>query len=308
MALAGSAFAQAYPSKPIRLVIPAQSGALEIMGRSVTQKMVEPLGQPIVVEARPGANGMIGSDMVAKAAPDGYTILLATSSTHGSAPYSYKNLPFDPVKDFTPIAPGVVTVNMIAASNNLPAANIRELIDYARKNPGKVTFSSSGQGSVLHMIGEMFAQQAGVTLLHVPYKGSGPAMAAVLTGEVDLAVTGTAEVMPLVKAGKARVFALTENFRYKPLPDIPALTEVLPGFEKPPGWFAFFGPAGMQRPVVARLNEEMVKALKAPDVSGKLEGFGFVVTPGSPEDLAQLLKRSLAIYGQAAKLAGIKPE
>jgi tripartite-type tricarboxylate transporter receptor subunit TctC len=308
LAFSGAVSAQAYPSKPVRLIIPAASGALEIMGRAVTQKMAEPMGQPFVVEARPGANGMIGSDHVAKSAPDGYTILLATSSTHASAPYSYKSMPYDPVKDFTPLAPAVSTVNVVASSLAFPASSVAELIDYAKKNPGKVTYSTSGVGSVLHMIGEMFQQQFGVSLTHVPYKGSAPAMTAVVTGEVNIGFTGTAEAIPQLRAGKARILAVTESTRYKPLGEVPALAEFLPAYEKPPGWFAFFGPAGMPQPVVGRLNAEMVKALNAPDVVGTLAKFGFVVTPGSPEELAQLLKRSLDIYARAAKLAGVKPE
>ena len=307
-ALSGAAVAQDFPSKPIRLIIPAASGALEIMGRAVTQKMSEAYGQPIVVEPRPGANGMIGSDFVAKSAPDGYTILLATSSTHASAPYSYRNMPYDPVKDFTPLAPGVTTVNLIAVANGLPVGNIRELIDYAKKNPGKLTYSTSGTGSVLHMIGEMFQSQFGVKLTHVPYKGSAPAMVAIVSGEVDMGITGSSETLPQLKAGKLKVLAATETSRYRDLPDVPALVELLPSYDKPPAWFAFFGPAGMQRPVVNRLNAEMVKALSMPDVSGPLLKFGFFTTPGSPEDLAALLKRSLALHGEAAKLAGIKPE
>ena len=304
-----NALAQAYPSKPIRLVVPFPPGAgLDAMARMVGQKMAETLGQPIVPENRVGANGMIGSEFVARAAPDGYTIGMGTSSTHGSAPYSIKNLSYDPVKDFTPIATAVTTVIVVAAANNFPVNNVRELIDYAKKNPGKVTYSSSGIGGALHMVAEMFESQFGVDLLHVPYKGSSPAIQAVVSGEVNLAFNGTSETVPQWKAGRLKVLAAAESQRFPGLPDVPALVEFLPGYERPPGWFAFFGPAGMQRPVVLRLNESIVKGLKSPDVGPKLENQGLFVVAGSPEHLANLLKRSLELYGQAAKLAGVKPE
>jgi tripartite-type tricarboxylate transporter receptor subunit TctC len=304
-----TAFGQPYPSKPIRLIVPFPPGAgLDAMARMVGQKMAETLGQPLVPENRVGANGMIGSELVARAVPDGYTIGMGTSSTHGSAPYSIKNLSYDPVKDFTPIATAVTTVIVLAAANNAPFSSVKELIDYAKKNPGKVTYSSSGVGGALHMVAEMFESQFGVDLLHVPYKGSSPAIQAVVSGEVNLAFNGTSETVPQWKAGRLKVLAAAESQRFPGLPDVPALAEILPGYERPPGWFAFFGPAGMQRPVVLRLNEAIVKGLKSPDVGPKLENQGLFVVAGSPEHLAALLKRSLELYGQAAKLAGVKPE
>ncbi|OGA26489.1 MAG: hypothetical protein A3I01_10010 [Betaproteobacteria bacterium RIFCSPLOWO2_02_FULL_65_24] len=307
--LAFAAQAQTFPSKPIRLIVPfPPSSGLDTMGRLVSQKMSESFGQPVVVENRAGANGMIGSEFVARAAPDGYTLSLGTSSTHGSAPYVIKNLTYDPVKDFTPIATAVTTVIVVAAANAFPANSIREAIDYAKRNPGKVTYSTSGVGGALHMVAEMFEAQFGVHLVHIPYKGSAPAINAVVAGEVNLGFNGTSESVRLARAGKLKILAAAESERYAGLPDVPALAELLPGYERPPGWFAFFGPAGMARPVALRLNEAIVKGLKAPDVASKLEAQGLNVVAGSPEHLARLLKRSLELYGQAAKLAGVKPE
>jgi tripartite-type tricarboxylate transporter receptor subunit TctC len=308
-ALAAAAGAQAYPTKPIRLIVPFPPGSgLDTMGRMVASKMGEQFGQPVVVENRAGANGAIGLENAARSAPDGYTLVLGTSSTHGSAPYSTKNLPYDPVRDFTPIATAVTTVIVIAAANNFPVNTIRELIDYAKRNPGKVTYSTSGVGGALHMVAEMFEAQFGVDLVHVPYKGSAPAITAVVAGEVNVGFNGTSESVRLAKTGKLKILAAAESERFPGLPDTPALAELLPGYERPPGWFAFFGPAGIPGTVVQRLNEAIVKALKAPDVAAKLEAQGLFVVAGRPEHLANLVKRSLVLYGQAAKLAGLKPE
>lgn len=305
----GPAFAQSFPTKSIRMIVPfPPASGLDTMGRLVSQKLSESFGQPVVVENRAGANGMIGSEMVARSTPDGYTLLTGTSSTHASSPFSIKNLSYDPVKDFTPITAGVTTTIVLAAATSLPVNSVKELLEYAKRNPGKLSYSSSGTGGALHMVGEMFKSSFNIDILHVPYKGSAPAITALATGEVTLSFNGTSESVALAKAGKIRILAVAEPRRYIHLPDVPALAELLPNYERPPGWFGFFGPAGMQQTVVARLNGEMVKALNAPDVSDKLDQIGLTVIGNTPAEFAALLKRSIELYGVAAKLAGVKPE
>lgn len=301
--------AQTFPNKAIRVIVPfPPASGLDTMGRLVSQKLSESLGQPVVVENRAGANGMIGSELVARSAPDGYTLLTGTSSTHASSPFSIKNLSYDPVRDFTPITTGVTTTIVLAAATSLPVNSVKELLEYGRKNPGKLSYSSSGTGGALHMVGEMFKSSFNIDILHVPYKGSAPAITALATGEVTLAFNGTSESVALAKAGKIKILAVAEPRRYIHLPDVPALAEVLPNYERPPGWFGFFGPAGMQQPVLSRLNGEIVKALNTPDVTAKLDQIGLTVIGNSPAEFAALLKRSIELYSQAAKLAGVKPE
>jgi len=309
LSFAGLASAQNFPAKPLRLIVPfPPASGLDTMGRLVAAKLSESFGQSVVVENRAGANGMIGSELVARSAPDGYTLLTGTSSTHASSPFSIKNLSYDPVKDFTPITAGVTTTIVLAAATTLPVNNVRELLEYAKKNPNKLSYSSSGTGGALHMVGEMFKSSFNVDILHVPYKGSAPAITALATGEVTLAFNGTSESVELARAGKIKILAVAEPKRYVHLPNVPALAEVLPNYERPPGWFGFFGPAGMQRPVVGRLNMEMVKALNASDVSAKLDQIGLTVIANTPEEFSTLLARSIELYRQAAKLAGVKPE
>ena len=309
LGIATAALSQTYPSKAIRIIVPfPPASGLDTMGRLVSIKLGDAFGQAVVVENRAGANGMIGSELVARAAPDGYTLLTGTSSTHASSPFSIKNLSYDPVKDFTPITAGVTTTIVLAAANSLPVNSIKELLAYARKNPGKLTYSSSGTGGALHMVAEMFKSTFSIDILHVPYKGSAPAIMALATGEVTLAFNGTSESVALARAGKIRILAVAEPKRYVHLPDVPALGEVLPGYERPPGWFGFFGPPGMQKPVLSRLNSEIVKALNTADVRDKLDQIGLTVIGNTPEEFASMLKRSIELYGQAAKLAGVKPE
>jgi len=303
------AHGQAFPSKPIRIIVPfPPASGLDTTARLVAQKTGESTGQPVVVENRAGANGLIGTELVARSAPDGYTVLTGTSSTHASAPYITLKLPYDPVKDFTPISNAAMTTIVISSYPGLPITSIRELIDYAKKNPGKLTYSSAGVGNALHLVGEMFKHSFGLDIVHVPYKGAGPALTALVSGEVSMTVNGSPESAPLGRAGKIRMLALAETQRWPGLPEVPALAEILPGYERPPGWYGFFGPAGLPQGVLARLNGEFVKALNAPDVRTKLEAAGLVVSPGTPEQFAALLARSMELYAQAVKIAGVRPE
>jgi tripartite-type tricarboxylate transporter receptor subunit TctC len=304
-----AADAQNYPNKMIRVVVPFSPGSgLDTTGRLVSQKLSEAFSQAVVVDNRPGANGEIGSLQVSRSAPDGYVLLLGTTSTHASAVHTSKNLAYDPIKDFTPIAATVSTVVALNVHPSVPAKTAKELIDYAKRNPGKLSYSSPGIGNGLHLIGEMFNAAAGVDIVHVPYKGSAPSAAALVSGEVQISYNGMPESLPNVRAGKIRMLAITESERYPAVPEVPTLNEMLPGFERPPGWFGFFGPPALPRAIVSRLNVEIVKAINAPDVKPKLEQSGLAVIAGTPEQFADLLKRSIDLYGKAVKIAGVKPE
>jgi tripartite-type tricarboxylate transporter receptor subunit TctC len=302
------AFAQAYPTKPIRLVIPFPPGGVDITGRLLANKMGEFLGQPVVVENRGGANGLIGSEHVARSAPDGYTILLTTPSTHVTAVFLQKSIPYDPVKDFTPLCAVLEPVSLLIVNPSLPVNSVQELMAHARNNPGRLTYSSSGIGSVFHLTGEALKEAANVNILHVPYKGTGPALADVVAGRIDMGFNALSTLRPQINAGKVKVLAVAESRRYAGLPNVPTVGEGVPGFNKPSTWFGFFGPAGMPRAVVQRLNADMVKTANAPDLREKLDEGGFSVIAGTPEEFAAILEKGLEVYGKLVKSVGLKPE
>lgn len=301
--------AQAWPARPVRIVVPFPAGsALDLLARMVAPRMQEAYGQPVVVENRVGANGMIATEMVAHSAPDGYTIQIGTSGTHVTAIFLNKNVPYDPVKDFTPITAAVEPATCVVVNPSLAVGSIRELIDYAKRNPGKLSYGSSGVGSVFHLAGELFNQTARVELVHVPYKGVAPAMTDVVAGQILVNFTSVADAMSNIKAGKVRVLAVLESKRYPGLPEVPTVTETLPGFQKPATWFGFLGPAGLPQPILARLNGEIVKAVTASDARAKLEGMGMNVIADTPEQFAALIKSGIEQYGRIVKSAGIQPE
>ena len=309
LAMPVASLAQAWPSKPIRLIMPFPgSSSVDVVARLVAQKMSESLGQPVVVEPRPGANGMIGSDVVAKSAPDGYTLQIATPSTHVTSLFLSKNVPYDPVKDFTPITAAVEPATCLAVYSDLPVKNVAELVEYAKRNPGRLSYSSSGIGSVFHMTGEIFNQAAGTNLLHVPYRGAAAALIDLIAGRVPVAFVAVGDALPQARAGKLRILAVLEASRYAGLPDVPTVGETLPGFKKPPSWFGFFGPAGLPPALVARVHAEIIKALNAPDVRARLGDGAMIVIGNTPENLAAMLKNGIDVYGRLIKAAGILPE
>jgi tripartite-type tricarboxylate transporter receptor subunit TctC len=307
---AGASFAQGYPSKPIRVVVPFPGGPSGVdQGlRVAQQKIAEFLGQPLVIDNRSGANGTIGSDYVAKSAPDGYTLLFTTPSTHITAVFLSKNLPYDPVKDFTPISAMLEPVTGLVANPDIPVSNIRELIDYAKRNPGKLSYASSGIGSVFHLTGELFKQVASIDLLHVPYKGTQQALTDTMSGANSLALSAVSGVMPLAKSGKLKLLAVLEAKRFSRLPDVPTIGESLPGFEKPASWFGFFGPAGLPPAIVSRVQADVARGANVPEVRDRLEEMGLVVIGSTSTEFAAILRRGYEVYGQAAKAAGVKPE
>lgn len=260
-----------YPNKPIRFVVPAATGGpTEITARLIGQKMQETLGQPVIIDARPGAGGNLGADLVAKAAPDGYTILMATIGTHAVNQTLYKKLPFDPTRDFAPVSQVVQYPLILVVNPKLPVNNVRELIAYAKKNPGKLNRASGGSGTSMHLSGELFRAQAGIDMPHIPYKGSAPALTDLIGGQVDLMFDSMITALPQVQSGKLRALAVTGGKRSPAVPEIPTVAESgLPGYSAV-GWIGVIAPAGTPQPVIAKLNDAIVKALNNPEVRATL--------------------------------------
>jgi tripartite-type tricarboxylate transporter receptor subunit TctC len=309
--LVGSAptTAQNWPSRPITIVVPFPPGpALDLVARQVAAKMAGPLGQAVVVENRTGANGTIGSNGVARAAPDGYTLLAATVGTHVTALHLIKNLPYDPIKDFTPIIAAVEPVTCLAVTASLPVNSVPELIAYAKAHPDELSFGSSGVGSVFHLMGELFNETAGVKIKHVPYRGVAPALQDVIGGHIPMVFISVSNAEPAAKAGQVKILAVLEPTRYSKMPDVPSISEIIPAFRKPSSWFGFFGPPGLPAPIVNRLNAEMSKALTDPDVVKNLDANAFAVIGGTPQQFADLLKDGIQRYGTLIKAVGVQPE
>ena len=306
MSLSAACLAQAYPSKPVRVIVPFPPGGVDVLTRVITTQMTQVTGQPVILENRAGANGIIGSEFVMRAAPDGYTLLVTTSSTLITSLFLSKNVPFHPVRDFTPIGSMYEGVQTLAVRAGLPVNSVKELIDYARRNPGKLTYATSGIGSAFHMHGEEFKQLAGVDLLHVPYKGTGPAAVAIVSGEVDMAFPSFGNLGG--NLGKVKVLALTDSKRYARYPDIPTLEETLPAFKRIPGWIALFGPAGLPEPIVRRINADMLTALRAPEVKSALARHDSVDIGSTPAELAASIRSTMELTASLARMIGIKPE
>jgi tripartite-type tricarboxylate transporter receptor subunit TctC len=306
-AASGAAHSQQYPAKPVRMVL-ALGGGAEVAARAIGDRLAQSMGQPFLVEAMPGAGGSQGAETVARAAPDGYTIGLITPNTHVYRPYIVQNLSYDPIKDFTPIGKITDTYSCLVAHTSFPAATFAEFIEYARRNPGKVSYATTGIGTGHHLNAEQIMQRTGISFVHVPYKGGNQQMQDLLGGQIPVASVIIGTVAPYLKSGKIRVLAVFGNRRYKTLPDVPTVPEVIPGFESLIGWMGYVGPAGLPQPIVARLHKEIGAAIGDPGFQAKLEGIGFVVDPGTPEELSSLIKRDLATAGRLAKMAGIKPE
>ena len=300
--------AQTWPSRPISIVVPFPPGPLDVVARWVAPKLSEALGQPAVIEHKPGANGAIGSNFVVRAEPDGHTIMAGTVGTHVTSVHLTKSLPYDPIKDFTPIAAAVEPVTCLVVHSSVPVNSVAELVAYAKSKPGELSYGTSGVGSVFHLMGELFNQTAGVKIQHVPYRGVGPAMQDVVAGHIPIVFTSVSTALPNVAGGRIKILAVLEPTRFAKLPDTPSISDVLPAFRKPSSWFGFLGPAGLPQPVVARLNAEIIKGLNAPDVLPKLEDSGYTVIGGSPESFGALIKDGIERYGAIIKEAGIQPE
>jgi tripartite-type tricarboxylate transporter receptor subunit TctC len=305
-----TAVAQTWPAaRPVTMVVPFPPGpARDLVARLVGGKISDALGQTVVVENRSGANGTIGSSLVARATPDGYTLLAATAGTHVTAVHLMKHLPYDPLKDFAPIVAAVEPVTCLAVHSTVPVDTVEELIAYARSHPDELSYGSSGLGSVFHMMGELFNQTAGVRIKHVPYRGVAPAMQDVISGHIPMVFISVSNAIPAMQTGRVKILAVLEPTRYPKLPQVRSMSESVPAFQKPSSWFGFFGPAGLPREIVTRLNIEMVQALNASDVRGKLEDNGMTVIGGTPEQFGALMQDGIVRYGAIIKATGIQAE
>jgi len=308
LALATGAFAQTFPSKPIKLIVTyPPGGGADLMARLVAPRMAETLGQPVVVENKPGAGGQIGAGEVARAAPDGYTILL-DAANHAVNPSLYATLPYDPAKAFASISLLVRFPNVLVVNPQFPAKDVKELIAMAKAKPGSVAFASSGSGSAQHLAGELFRQRAGVDMTHIPYKGGGPALNDVIGGQVPIFFGNMASSLPHVKAGKLRALAITGSKRSDALPDVPTMAEAgLPDYEVYE-WNAIFAPAGTPAPIVAKLAEAIAKALHAPDVRERVASLGGEIAALGPHDTARFVSEQTETWGKVIRAARIKPE
>lgn len=304
------ALAQAYPSKPVRMVVPyAAGGATDTVARAVGNRLSEALGQPVVIDNRGGAGGMIGSDIVAKAAPDGYTLLLTVGPPHTAFPFFMKSIPFDTVKDFTPIVIVGTAPQAIVVHPSLAVASVKELIDYAKKNPGKLSFGTSGVGSSQHMGGVLLNRAAGIDMVHVAYKGGAPALNDVLGGQIPVGIVILSNVITHARAGKLRLLAVLEAQRAKAAPDTPTVAEAgVPGYAVPDTWIGLVGPAKLPAAIVDQANAAVLKALGFPDVRARLEAAGFEVKGNTPKEFAEGITRGYETYRKITTEAGIKPE
>jgi tripartite-type tricarboxylate transporter receptor subunit TctC len=307
LAVPAPAPAQTYPVKPIRMIVNfPPGGGTDVTARILQPHLAKELGQPIIIDNRGGAAGAIGAEIAARSAPDGYN-LLWTLSSHTTNPSLYEKLPFNTEKDFVPISLGANGPQLLVANNALPVRDIRELIAYAKANPGKLTFASPGIGSPGHLAGELFKQQAGIDMLHIPYKGAGPAIPDVIGGQVQLLFSAAAGTLAHVRAGKLRALGVTSAKRSVGAPDIPAIGEVLPGYELP-SWFGLLAPAGTPKPIVERLHQALVRVLAIPEVRDTLVAQGFDPVGSTPQQFADQIRAELKLWPKVIRAAGIKGE
>jgi tripartite-type tricarboxylate transporter receptor subunit TctC len=305
LAGSGSAFAQAYPAKPIRFVVPYPAGGpLDTVARLLAQKVGESVKQPVVVENRAGAGGNIGADHVAKSAPDGYTLLMGAVATHAINPSLYRQVPYDPVRDFVAVTMIASTPNVLVVHPSIPAANVREFIAHAKANPGKLNFGSGSTGSAGHLAGELFKTLAGVDMAHIPYKGAAPAMQDLIAGRLQLMFDNYASANAQVKAGKVKALAVTTARRSSLAPELPTVAESgLPGFDIST-WFGLLVPARTPPEIVERLHAEFTRALAAPDVREKVVGLGAEPVGDRPEEFAAFIRAEAAKYAKVIKASG----
>ena len=308
--VAGMATAQTYPNKPIRVIVPSSAGGIiDVLPRALFQKMSESLGQQIVVDNRPGAAGIIGSEMGAKAAPDGYT-LLVVATAHAINPSLYPKLPYDTVKDFTPITMVARIPLLLVAHPSLPVNNVKELVALAKAKPGQLFFASAGNGQGSHLAGEMFKSLAGIDLTHVPYKGAAPGLADVLAGQVPMMFSDPVSAMPHIKTGKLKLLAVGTPKRSVAVPDTPTVMESgVPGFDAY-AWLGILGPAGLPKEIAAKLHGEIIKAMNTPEVKARFfsPSSGFEAIGTNPEQSAAFIRAEIAKWTPVVKASGAKAD
>jgi len=306
-AVAPLAWGQAYPTKPIKLVAPSTPGdAPDVIARLVADKLSLALGQTVVVENKPGAGGVVGSDAVAKAAPDGYTLIMGNAGSHGINAAVYAKLPYDIQRDFAPVSQVAVAPNVMVINPSVPASNVAEFIAYAKSQPGKLSYASGGNGSSAHMSMELFKSMAGLDIQHIPYKGSSPALADVVGGQVVVFIGNMPPTVPLIKAGKLRALAVTTKARSALMPELPTIAEAgLPGFETV-AWFGVFAPAGTPPEIVNRLSAEIGKIARSPEMREKLVAMGAEPVGGTPAEFKAVIDQDIAKWKPLAQKVGIK--
>lgn len=300
--------ADPYPNRAVTLLVPqAPGGANDVIARAIAQFLGQGLGQPVVVENKGGVGGNVGTAIAARAANDGYTLLLTAQSAHTINPALYPNVPFDPVKDFEPIMVVAQAPYMLVVNPSFPAKNLQELIDLARTRPGQINFASAGNGTVNHLLGEMLRKATGIDIVHVPYRGAAAAATDVVGGQVPMTFGSFPGLMPFVRSGKLRALGVATETRTPLAPDLPILAETVPGLYAN-AWYGLFAPKGTSKEVITRLHDEVVKALEKPELKTALETQGLVIAPSTPEELAVLLESDLARWAKIVKDSGARPE
>lgn len=294
------ATAQTFPSKPIRLIVPwPAGGTVDGLVRAVSPKLSDALGQPVIVENRAGASGSVGAAEVAKAQPDGYT-LLAVFDTHATNPLLFKSLPYDGYRAFEHITQIVASPQAFVGATNFPPNNVREVIAYGKANPGKITYASVGAGSSNHLTTALFANRAGIEMLHIPYKGGSPAMTDLLGGQINVMIVSAWQTIPYIKGGKLKGLAVGSKQRMAQLPDVPTLSETLPGFEGA-SWTGLVAPARTPAPIITRIQQEVVKALAQPDVREKLTAQGFEIVGSTPQEFTAFVTAESEKWGKVIR-------
>jgi tripartite-type tricarboxylate transporter receptor subunit TctC len=301
------AFSQTFPSRPLRIVVPfTPAGAVDIATRATANEMQKVLGQPVAVENKPGAGGNLGILDVARSAPDGYSMVMSTSAIQAVNPALYTKMPLDPNKELVSVAPVVALANVLVVHPSVPARSVKEVIALAKKDPGKWTYASSGNGTSIHMSGAMFTQFTGTDILHIPYKGSAPAITDLLAGQTNMMFDNIPSSLPHIKSGKLIALATTGAKRDQALPDVPTVAEAgVPNYESGV-WFGLMVPVGTPRDVIARLNAAAVQATKSPEFIKRMTDLGYSIIPGSPEDMANMLKAEIARWTPIVKASGAK--
>lgn len=303
-----SAQSQPYPNKPIKIISPfATGGIADTFSRVVGQGLSESLGQPVVVENKTGGGGNIGADFVAKAPADGYTLVMGNIGSHAVNPYLIKNMPYDPLKDFEPVAYVLDAEGLLVVNPAIPVKNVNELIAYVKARPGQVSYGSGGMGTTSHLAGELFKSLAKVDMTHIPYKGNAPAITDLIGGQTQVMFATMPTVLPYVKTDKLKALAVIGSSRASSLPDVPTVAETLPGFDVS-NWIGIFAPAGTPKPIISKLNAEIIKIMQQPAVQKRLETEGAKFKPMTPEAFGAFQKNEALKWSKTIKDAGIKPE
>ena len=300
--------AQQYPSKPIRLVVPfPPGGPTDVVSRLIAPKLAELLGQQIVIENRGGSGGMIGTEQVAKAVPDGYTIIMGTIGGLAVAKSLNPRLGYDTLRDLAPITQSVSVTSILIVHPSVPAKNVRELLAIVKSSPGKLNYASSGNGTVTHLAGELLKLRGKVSIVHVPYKGGAPALTAIMSGEVDMSYENSLIITPYIRSGRVRALAVTGATRSKLLPDLPTIAETLPGYNAS-GWYGLLAPAATPKPIIARLHVEAAKALHSPDIVAKLASQGAEPVGNTPEEFTAFIRSEISKWANLVKAAKMRTD